>query len=116
MPPTLQHALNIPSMDEQVRSSTLNSNINRQVSELNNVKLRNPAYSAFVVTTAPYSQAQMTYAQALTRNANVDQAILTPSSAVAGVNVNNPIPLTTASCHPVMCTVQVRRTSLKLAV
>ena len=104
MPPTLQHALDIPSMDEQVRSLTLNSDVNRHVSELNGVRLRNPAYSAPVVTTAQYSQERSTYAKALTRNASSDQEVPTTSTAAPGVNANNPITLTTASCDLVMNT------------
>ena len=104
MPPTLQHALDIPSIDEQIRISTLNSDVNRHVSELYNVKLRNPAYSAPIVTTVQYSQGQMTYVQALRLNANANQAVLTPSTAALGVNVSNPITSTTGSCDPVMNT------------
>ena len=105
MPPTLQHALDIPSMDEDIRSSTLNSEVNRHVLELNNVKLRNPAYSTPIATTAQYSRGQMTYVQVLTHNINADEPVLTPSTAAMGVNVNNLIMSNTASSDLVMNTV-----------
>ena len=63
----------------------LNSDVNRPVSELKNVKLRNPAHSTPLVTTAPYLKPKQ---QALTRNANTDQVVLTPMSGSSGVNVN----------------------------